>query len=107
MPNQTAKHTPWKEYRAYRAFQNNGPDTWVVSQHPGFGKPVIARFATEEQATLLADALSALLQARFALTFYAGWMERNSPNGETVTYPYGQAAENTARAIIARAEGRE
>jgi len=51
------------------------------------------------------DLLSALEDARIALTFYKNWMAKHT-EGRT-DYPFGIQTEDKARAAIARARGGE
>ena len=61
-----------------------------------------------ETETGLPELLEVLKRARIALTFYREWMSEHCPEGNGSTqYPYGIDVENGARAIIAKAEGRE
>ena len=47
-----------KRWKAVRCVQNNGPDYWIVTERAWKGR-VIARCASEEDATAIADALNA------------------------------------------------
>jgi hypothetical protein len=60
----------------------------------------------ESDAALIAsapDLLSALEEARIALTFYRNWMTKHT-DGRT-DYPFGIQTQDKARAAIAKAKG--
>ena len=60
-------------------------------------------------AALIAAApemLDELKKCRIAITFFREWMEDAIPGSKT-KYPFGEDCEKSARAIIAKAEGRD
>lgn len=104
-----------KQFKAYRAFENNRPDFWLVSEHPGFGSLALCRCETQEHAEQIAQALNIAIVAREILEALRPFA--NEPcrgvariglacvyaDNLVATAPCAPCA---ARAVIAKVEGR-
>lgn len=77
--------------KAYAAVQNNGPGYWIIAEHPGFGRPVVASVFTDERD---ARAMAAARELVAALEWALPYAER-AHRAE-----YGDADTDTAASVL-------